>query len=838
MTPFYASPEQISGTQVGLASDVYSLGMVLYELLAGRRPFVASSQQDFEVAMAVMLQTPTRPSNRIKSDESHDPHRVKQISADEIASNRSTTPKQLRRRLRGDLDNIVLMAIRKEPDRRYASPADLANDIQRTFDRLPVTARRDSLGYVVSRLVQRNPLSVALSVLLLLALTVGSGMISRAWKSFAVERNLRMMDTLYRNEDYLSLMPYLENALAENPDNAHLKTMLERASRLVSIGSHPAGAEVSIRSAEDPTQEWRGIGTTPLQDFRIPKGKYQWKVSKDGYEHAYALKTANPPHEFVLLPENEDRDATQVPVPAHETNAIPRIRLGKVRLGQFLLDRYEVTNVRYQEFVDAGGYQSHNSEHWPEIVDVNGRVIPFDEAMEQFKDSTGEYGPASWRNGRYPAGEGHFPVRGVSWYEASAFASFNDMTLPTIRHWKTACDPNNFPFVAPHSNVGAKQNGPARVGQFQGIGKYGTFDMAGNVKEWCINPAGAGRRYILGGSWHEPIYRANGMDSFPPIDRREDFGFRCMKSSEPIPVHLAKEIILHTRDYRKIKPCSDEQLEEYLQAYAFERSKPLDVDQVESTKTITAVGGDTFLRQVVKFKPAYADDPMTGYLFLPKPHQATQPYQTVIYFPGSYAADMNALPEEWAAEWASGLISGGRAVFYPTYWGTYDRNRGQFASVWPEETDEYRDAITKVAQDVNRSVDYLATRDDIDANKLSFYGYSWGAALAPIILATEDRFKAAVLNCGGLNPQPCHPAVDPFNFIPRVKAAVLMINGRNDPVFPEELAQRPMFDLFDLPRRRKKHVFLGEKGHSILPVQATDAAEEWLNEILGRPDGM
>jgi tetratricopeptide (TPR) repeat protein/tRNA A-37 threonylcarbamoyl transferase component Bud32 len=141
MTPEYASPEQVRGERITTATDVYALGILLYELLAGRRPYEVPSRLPQDLLRAVCLTEPRRPSE--------------------------AAPPERRRALAGDLDNIALMALRKEPERRYASVEQLSDDVGRHLGRRPVHARPDTFWYRTSRLVRRNPLAAALAVLLL-----------------------------------------------------------------------------------------------------------------------------------------------------------------------------------------------------------------------------------------------------------------------------------------------------------------------------------------------------------------------------------------------------------------------------------------------------------------------------------------------------------------------------------------------------------------------------------------------------------------------------------------------------------------------------------------------
>ncbi len=167
LTPAYASPEQVRGEPVTTASDVYSLGVVLYELLTGKRPHDVETTSYHELVRRIAEQTPKPPSEAV---DAIDPARAG-----------STQPELARRRLRGDLDGIVLKALHKEPARRYASAGHLAEDIERHLADWPVTARGDSLLYRTRKLVQRHRALAVASMLGLTALFGGLIVSSRLW---------------------------------------------------------------------------------------------------------------------------------------------------------------------------------------------------------------------------------------------------------------------------------------------------------------------------------------------------------------------------------------------------------------------------------------------------------------------------------------------------------------------------------------------------------------------------------------------------------------------------------------------------------------------------------
>jgi serine/threonine protein kinase/tetratricopeptide (TPR) repeat protein len=169
MTPEYASPEQVRGEEVTTASDTYSLGVVLYELLTGQRPYRIKTKSPDEVARAISEEEPQRPSTALARGQKS-----------EVRNQRL---------LRGDLDNIVLMAMRKEPERRYASVEQLSEDIRRYLEDLPVTARKDTFSYRTAKFVRRHKAGAAAAGFVLLTLVVGVAAVVRQAKIATEQRD-------------------------------------------------------------------------------------------------------------------------------------------------------------------------------------------------------------------------------------------------------------------------------------------------------------------------------------------------------------------------------------------------------------------------------------------------------------------------------------------------------------------------------------------------------------------------------------------------------------------------------------------------------------------------
>ncbi len=202
MTPEYASPEQVRGDPITTASDVYSLGVLLYELLAGRRPYEVTSSRPEDIARAVCDTDPVPPSQAIKNDPG------------------------ARRRLRGDLDTIVLMAMQKNPRRRYASVEKFSEDIGRHLRRMPVAARRDTPGYRATRFVRRNRVAVATAATVLASLV--AGLATTMWQARVAQTERARAERRFSEVRSLatSFLFELHDAIAPLPGSTPVRGLL------------------------------------------------------------------------------------------------------------------------------------------------------------------------------------------------------------------------------------------------------------------------------------------------------------------------------------------------------------------------------------------------------------------------------------------------------------------------------------------------------------------------------------------------------------------------------------------------------------------------------------
>lgn len=212
-TPEYASPEQTAGQPLTTATDIYSLGVILYELLTGHRPYQFQTRTGIEIERVVRETAPATPSIIVRSVEtSRGMDRVTEdpITPESVSRVREGTPDRLLRRLRGDLDTIVLKAMHKEPGRRYPSVEQLVADIERHLDGMPVLARPDTVTYRAQKFIRRHTLAVGAASVALLLLALGFG--SALWQARVARRE---RDAAYLARDQAeATADFLQNMLA------------------------------------------------------------------------------------------------------------------------------------------------------------------------------------------------------------------------------------------------------------------------------------------------------------------------------------------------------------------------------------------------------------------------------------------------------------------------------------------------------------------------------------------------------------------------------------------------------------------------------------------------
>ena len=310
------------------------------------------------------------------------------------------------------------------------------------------------------------------------------------------------------------------------PDDPHLQQLWLDVSIPAVVTTEPAGADVAFAPYRTPTT-WFPLGRTPLNGVRIPRTLIRVRISKPGFQTIEG--SGSPPGQRYRL------DPVDAVPPGHGARGRrPRSRPVRRRSASSTIsgsiDSRSPTGSSRRSSI-SGGYRRR--DYWREPFVEGGRSVPWEEAIARFRDATGRPGPATWKSGTYPDGQADFPVGGVSWYEAAAYAAFAGKSLPTIYHWYRAADLGRFADILTVSNFGG--TGPAPVGSYDGLGPFGTYDMAGNVKEWCSNEVGrppipSGRRVERAEVHVRGLRRAGGRSS-----GRRSYGFRLAKYIRPLP---------------------------------------------------------------------------------------------------------------------------------------------------------------------------------------------------------------------------------------------------------------------------------------------------------------
>jgi len=793
-TVAYMSPEQVEGKKLDVRSDVFSFGAILYEMLTGERAFQGDST--ISIMSAILRDTPASP--------------------------RKTRPEVHR-----DVERLLAHCLEKNREARYTSGVELLAELRALESRLFGAA---GASRSLWQALRRPRIAVPTIISLLALCLAGISLYQRNAKvRWARERGLPEIERLAGEEKYVAAFRLAQQAEKYVPRDPALLKLWPQVSRTISIVTKPPDAEVWFKNYRTPDAPWEYVGRSPINHLRVPQGFLRWKLEKRDLATVEGMGITadytDPPAINIVLDEAQNAPPGMVRVSWFK-NVWTELSIflaglehvKGVPLPDYWIDKYEVTNKQFKEFVDRGGYEKREYWKYPFVEDE--RILPWEQASARFRDETGRPGPATWKLGEFPRGQEAYPVRGVSWYEAAAYAEFAGRSLPTIFHWAWAAGLPWSDAVVPFSNFAAE--GPAAAETFKGMSPYGTYDMAGNVKEWCWNLAGSGKRYSLGGAWNEPLYMFNSPDALSPFDRAPNQGFRCAKYLGPLPQNVTDPISPPSRDYQREKPVSDDVFRLYRSLYSYDRT-PLN-PKIEPT----SVSGEGWNRERISFDAAYGKERVLALLFLPK--KSKPPFQAVILFPGSDVIYLRSsdLLETWGFDF---ILKSGRAVLYPIYKGTFERGDGLQTDV-PATTSFYRDHMILWAKDMRRSMDYLETRPEIDRNKVGFYGISWGGALGAILPAIENRLKVSVLALGGFWLAPALPEVDQLNFAPRVTIPTLMLNGRYDFFFPVETSQLPMFRLLGTPKEHKRHK-LYDSAHMIPFNEWVKETLNWLDRYLG-----
>jgi dienelactone hydrolase len=797
-TAAYMSPEQARGETVDHRTDLWSLGVVLYEMLSGKLPF--TGDRNASILYAVVHEEP-KPLKDVQPG------------------------------IPAELEHVVGRALKRDAAKRYQAAGDIVRDLKQYRDGV----KAEELGALTPRAlllgVLKPRIAIPTAACLIALAAAGAWFLHRQSKiRWAREQALPEIARLERNQEIGGANMFKAYALAKEaekyiPGDPALVRLTDVCSVEVNFTTTPQDASVYVKEYSASDDQWQYLGVSPIQKIRLPRGFFCWKLQKEGYETVLAASLSGysygPGYKIQRTLDPQGKIPPGM-VRVQRTDTVD----GPV--GDFFIDKYEVTNKQYKQFVDAGGYRDR--KYWKQKFAEGARELTWEEVVAKLVDQTGRPGPSTWQAGDYPKGQDDYPVSGVSWYESAAFAEYAGKTLPTVRHWETALG------LAP--NFGRSRmvrlsnfsgDGPAAVGSHRGMSAYGAFDMAGNVHEWCWNATRDGR-VVRGGAWNDATYMAGNVSQAPPLDRSPRNGFRCAIYIDPAKdsPRLLATFEPATVDFYKQAPASDAVFQVYAEQFSYDKH---DLNpRVESLSQ-----SSDWVQERIVVDTAYGDEKLPMHLFLPR--QASPPYQTVIYFPGTGSV-LQPPPSRDLEHWRefeqnlAFLVKNGRAVLYPIYKGTFERRQDALTPITGgAPTRQFTEYMIQLVKDFRTSVDYLETRPEIDSRKLAFLGFSWGSQISPVILAVDDRVKTSVLLIGGLVSR-SRPEVLPINYVTRVKIPTLMLNGRYDMTFPFESSAKPLFDLLGTPAKDKVQKVY-DSDHFVPQNELVKETLAWLDRYLG-----
>ena len=797
-TIHYMSPEQVQGKEVDHRSDIWSLGVVLYEMITAKVPFTGNYEQ--AVFYSIINEEPSFETEKLKS-------------------------------LPNDLITFLKASLAKDLSLRTSSISEFKTNLLKIQKQLSVKDKQEISRYLKIKILV--PLGFLVIILSLFLIYQIQRMNRIRWaKDVALPKIQELESSGGADANNIEAYNLAVNAVNYIPNDSLLKRRMAEVTGIISIKTEPPGAKIYRKPFNDTEREWKFIGVSPIDSMRMPAYLYHWKFEMPGYETLYRqfwsrgsmdFRTGKHPatkYECRLLKEGF-QPTNMIYIP--ENDEIPA----------FFIDKYEVTNKQFKEFIDSGGY--HNKNFWNIPFLKNSKEISWQDALLEFRDATDRPGPAPWIAGSYPAGEDNMPVNGISWYEAAAYAEFAGKSLPSVYHWGAARR-GSLGMLSHlfYSMCNFSEKGPVPIGTTKAMTQFGVYDMAGNVREWCWNKADKGR-CIRGGAWSDVHYMYSSITQADPFDRSLKNGIRCVifPEKESTSDSLFASITTSSpRDLYKETPVSNKIFEIYKDMFSY--------DEVELNATVeeTKENPNNWIHEKISFSAAYDNERILIHLFLPR--NSRPPFQTVIYFPGSgsvFVPSSRDIEDYYEFSWnLSYLLKNGRAVVYPVYKGTFERQDGIPNSLhyWYNDSHEFRDYQIKIVKDFKRVIDYLETRPDIDSEKLAYYGFSWGGILGSMIPAVEDRIKISIINAGGLEMYYGKPRseADYINYVSRVTIPTLMLHGRYDANVSYEHAAKPMFDLLGTPDKDKK-LIVYETDHIIPTKELIKESLNWLDRYFG-----
>jgi DNA-binding winged helix-turn-helix (wHTH) protein/dienelactone hydrolase len=633
-------------------------------------------------------------------------------------------------------------------------------------------------------------------------------------------------------DDYESAHAVARDLLAAYPESSEARELLAEISTKFSLESKPPDAEVLYREYGSD-DDWQRMGVTPFEGT-LPRGTWMLKVAAPGYEPA-VLAVPNPgivfnnvkmePYVIELSPQFSVPEG-MVTVPAG-TYRVPLLNFLRIEdLGRFHIGRFEVRNGEYQSFLESNAY--HDDTVWRDLAAAEGDLS----LRSSFVDSTGAPGPATWEHGRYPEGEGDFPVRGVSWYEAMAYARYSDVTLPTARHWARATfglAENRRP-IARSLLAHAVIDGPGPVAANAGkaVSTFGANHLLGNASEWTVSVDGE-RKLVTGISYRGPKWRYAFPVPYRPTERHPDFGFRIASYDEPFEDPPLSMDGLTPR----MPEVGEAEYAEYARRLQYATNRTILRNAIVESEVVDS----DWVRRKLIFETDDAAEPLPVLVFMPK--EFAGPLQPVIFLPPGnvFSEGYDSEDIDIAGYNLDFLARDGRALVWPVFWGMYERHIPDQVRSQEKLISRGKFAIRKRRQEIGMIIDYLEQSPDFNGRRIGLLAASYGGTIvAPSILASEERIGAAVLWSSGLlliDPSEYPNVVNPNTYWPHVTTPLLSLQGRYDISAFMVNGEQLLIDRIATPDVAKR-VITYEASHWPLPQHRVRRDTlDWFDQYLG-----
>jgi len=305
-----------------------------------------------------------------------------------------------------------------------------------------------------------------------------------------------------------------------------------------------------------------------------------------------------------------------------------------------------------------------------------------------------------------------------------------------------------------------------------------------------------------------------------PWSRNELIGFRCIKYFDDIlDQNLIQDLDQGIRDYTNLQPVSDEIFQVYKDLLEFER---IDLHPTIISQSVA----EDWSKEIISVDVPYEDAPLKILIFLPVNYKP--PYQTILYFPGLGSHHSNSMEDMKAGGHLDFFLKTGRAVIWPVYYSSHGRGEINITNL-----NDWKQTYKNIIIDVHITIDYLQSRIDLDSDKIAFYGLSWGGAVAPYILASEERINLGILELFGVASLEKYrfKEFDQIDYIPHVKIPMLLLGGRYDPDYTME-QQQAFYDFLGTPKSDTRWMVY-ETTHWIPRKDLINESLSWLNKYYG-----